>query len=430
MNEEPGWFEAREAALNAVLGDYLERRGNPLAIAMSFYHRGRPLALTAEALRAAYPSLTPRIVILVHGMAQTESCWSFPENPALSYGTLLCDELGFTPFYLRYNTGRHVSQNGRELALLIEQLVASYPLPVEDISLLGHSMGGLIIRSACYYAEELALSWLERARRAVYLGAPHLGSPYEKAGHLLSVVLSAIDHPVVRLTGTLANLRSAGVKDLRHGSLLDEDWQGRDLDALDGKHARLVPLHVGIAHYLVAGTVAQQESHGLSQLLGDALVRLPSALDPGRRASLPDSHFAVLPGIYHMTLAHSPRVYDTLRDWFGEPPSDAARVSVAVTPTASEPANREARWERVDAYRALLEDAVDRGATAVQRVQEELTQRPYHVLGQIPPLAAPSELVRSAHFAALRGVYGAIRAVNSVAGAVLHEGIDWLRKIG
>jgi hypothetical protein len=183
-----------------------------------------------------------------------------------------------------------------------------------------------------------------------------------------------------------------------------------------------------MAHYLVAGTVAQQESHALSQLLGDALVRLPRALDPGRRASLPDPHFAVLPGIYHMTLAHSPRVYDTLRTWFGEPPTSALPVSVAPAPTEGERSNPDARWERLDAYRALLEEAVDQGATAVQRVQEELTQKPYHLLGQIPPLAVPSELVRSAHFAALRGVYGAIRAVNSVASAALHEGIDWLRK--
>lgn len=427
MTAQPGWFEAREAALNAVLGDYLERRGNSLAIAMQFYHHGRPLALTAEALRAAHAELTPRIAILVHGMAQTESCWSFPEAPALSYGSLLRDEFGVTPFHVRYNSGRHVSQNGRDFALLVERLLEVYPLPVDDISLLGHSMGGLVIRSACYYAEELSLAWPRHARRAFYLGAPHLGSPYEKAGHLLSAVLGAIDHPVVRLTGTLGNLRSAGVKDLRHGSLLDEDWQGRDLDALDAPVPRAVPLHAGMAHYLVAGTLTQNENHVLGQLLGDALVRLSSATAPGRRAALPQEHVAVLPGIHHMLLAHSPQVYGVLRRWFGEPRAEPARATSPAQPASSEPSSSNAGFERLDAYRALLEDAIDQGVSAVQRVQEELTQRPYDLMAELPPLQAPTALVRSAHFAALRGVYGAIRAVNSATGAALHVGIDWLK---
>jgi pimeloyl-ACP methyl ester carboxylesterase len=453
------WLEAQEAALNAVLGDYLERRGNPLAIEMQLYERGRPLPLTTESLRATHRELTPRIVILVHGMAQTESCWAFPadsaasplgrdsaasplgrdsaasplgRDSAASYGALLHDELGLTPFYLRYNTGRHVSQNGRELALLLERLLAAYPIQIDDISLIGHSMGGLVIRSACYYAEELGLTWLTRARRAFYLGVPHLGSPYEKAGHLLSVALGSIDHPVVRLTGTLGNLRSAGVKDLRHGSLLDEDWQGQDLDALDAKRPRIVPLCAGMAHYLVAGALTQSENHLLAQLLGDALVRLPSATDPGHRAALPPEHFALLPGVHHMGLAHSPQVYSALRAWFGEPPLETASTKRATADPspALATSTREARLERLDAYRALLQDAVEHGSTAVEQVQAELSRRPYDLLEQIPPLEAPTRLVRSAHSVAVRGVYGMIRAVNAVTGAALHEGIDWLKKIG
>src|SRR5882724_6580093 len=160
-----GWVETTEAALNAVLGDYLERRGNGLAIGMGFYHRGSPLPMTKAALREAHPRLGSRIVVCVHGMAQTESCWTFAGDPSRSYGTLLQDELGLTPLYLRYNSGRSIAQNGRELAEQLELLVHSFLVRVDEITLIGHSMGGLLIRSACYYAEQLDLSWLRRARR-------------------------------------------------------------------------------------------------------------------------------------------------------------------------------------------------------------------------------------------------------------------------
>src|SRR5262249_26777659 len=158
--------------------------------------------------------------------------------------SLLRDELGFLPFYVRYNTGRRIAQNGRDLALLLERLVDVFPVDVEDITFIGHSLGGLVIRSACHYAEELGLTWIDRARRAIYLGSPHLGSPLEKGGHLVSVVLGAIDNPVVRVTRAIADLRSAGVKDLRHGRLLDEHESARDGDGSRLGHDRpsFVPL--------------------------------------------------------------------------------------------------------------------------------------------------------------------------------------------
>ena len=431
------WIDTQEAALNAVFGDYLERCGNPLATRMQFYELGRPLDVTPDALSGVHGGLTARVVIFVHGMAQTEACWGFPEDPARSYGTLLRDEFGLTPFCLRYNTGRHVSQNGRELAQCIERLIAAYPLPVTEISLIGHSLGGLVVRSACHYAEVLELGWLARAKRAVYLGAPHLGSPYEKAGHLLMGLLGASDHPVVRLTVTLGNLRSAGVKDLRDGRLLDEDWQEEALDALEARRPQSMPLRAGMDHYLVAGALTRSERHVLARLFGDALVRLPSALDPGRRAALPPDHFAILPGVNHMRLAHAPEVYERLRNWFGPVRVESACVesrssdrSAPSKPSAEQSGSSGALYQRVDAYRALVADVVQHGSAAVQQVQEELTRRPYDLLEHVPPLRAPVRLVRAAHFASLRGVYGAIRAANAVTAAALHEGLERLKQAG
>ena len=46
----------------------------------------------------------------------TESIWDFPGDPDTTYGSLLARDHGVTPIYLRYNTGQHISVNGRELA--------------------------------------------------------------------------------------------------------------------------------------------------------------------------------------------------------------------------------------------------------------------------------------------------------------------------
>ncbi len=435
-----------DAALNAVLGDYLERRGNALSIQMSFYEAGRPLALTAASLAATGAPLTRRVAVLVHGMAQTEACWAFPGNRAVSYGSLLRDDFGITPFYVRYNSGLHVSENGRKLALLLEELLSAYPLPVDELTLIGHSMGGLLIRSACHYAALQSQGWLGHTRRAFYLGSPHLGSPFEKAGHLASLVLGAIDHPIVRLTGKLGNLRSAGVKDLRHGSILDEDWQGRNLDGLDATRPEPVPLAAGIDHYVVAGALNRSEKHLMTQLFGDALVRLESATAPARQAHLAPDHVAIVPGVLHMTLSHHADVYAKIQSWMAESlPLTAPTGAPGVTPgptvgavdnaapadnqaRSDERADRNDTLDRLDAYRALLEDAIEQGATAVQEVQKDLTRKPYAWARQVPPLAPTTSLVESTHLAVLDGVYATLRRVNALTSATLHEGLAWLKK--
>ncbi|HEX9298330.1 MAG TPA: alpha/beta fold hydrolase [Polyangiaceae bacterium] len=416
------WGDATEAALNAVIGDYLERRGNTLAIPMALHDRGRPLPLSREALGAARPAATPKIVVFVHGMACTEACWSYLDDPSVSYGSQLERDLGFTAYYVRYNTGRHVSENGRDLALLLEQLIRAHPVAPFELTLVGHSMGGLVIRSACHYADELGLRWIELARRAIYLGTPHLGSPLEKAGHLVSVALTAIPNPVVKLTASLAKLRSSGVKDLRHGSLRDEDWKERDLDAFDAARPLQVPLRPGLRHYWVAGTLIGDETHLLGQLFGDALVRIGSATHPGLRIDLPTDQVAVFPGVAHIHLARHPAVYARLKVWCGDAceqascPTDDPRSSPDGTP----PAPR----DRLLGYRALVEESIDKGASAVQEIQEEFTMRPYALLEQIPPIAAPAKAVRRIHFTLLRTSYAMVRLANRWVGATLETALQ------
>ena len=159
------------AALNGVFGDHLEATGNPLAIRMGPVADSREIETTAAGLAAAYPEADAHIVVLAHGLCHSELAWSRKGDPAM--GDRLREALGLTPVYLRYNSGRHISANGRSLADLLDRLYSAWPVPVESLSLIGHSMGGLVLRSACWYGKEANLPWIRRLRRVVCLGTPH-----------------------------------------------------------------------------------------------------------------------------------------------------------------------------------------------------------------------------------------------------------------
>lgn len=311
-------LDATIGALNAVVGDYLAQRGNALAIEMALYHEGRPLELDEASLRAAHPDATGKVCVLIHGMGETEGCWRFPDEDAPSYGTRLQRDFGFTPLYVRYNSGLRVSHNGRALAELLERLVVCYPTPVEDLMLIGHSLGGLLIRSACHYGAQRGRRWPAKLRRAFYLGSPHLGAPLEKLGNVVSSVLRMFNEPVVRLVRQVIDLRSAGVKDLRYGSLVDEDWEGRDPDALLDNRRTHVPLHPGAVHYVIGSTLTDRTDHLVGRLFGDSVVRVPSALGqaaPGDGPGFPPQNVKLLGGIGHLGLAHHAEVYRQIRRW-------------------------------------------------------------------------------------------------------------------
>lgn len=315
-------------ALNGAVGDYLRRTGNGLATPMELIREGRPLTLTPDAIASAYPSVTGRLAVLVHGLMSTEIVWRMPDGS--DYGSLLERDLGFTPFYVRFNSGLHISENGELLDTLIDRLVAAYPLPVEDLVLVGHSMGGLVIRSACHAAttrEAPQSRWLSLVRRAIYVGTPHLGAPLERFGNVVSWALGSIGNPITKLVADVVNLRSSGVKDLRYANLRREDWEGADADALLQNRRHPVPLLPHIRHHLIAGTLLDDPVTPV--LFGDALVPLPSAAgraEPRHRSAIfPQEHVRVLPSLDHLRLAHHPDVYAVLRTFCEEdlPPWNA-----------------------------------------------------------------------------------------------------------
>ena len=305
------------SALNGAYGDHLEATGNPLATTMTLMTPDLALTLEPQVLAEALPEASPHVVVLVHGLSLSELSWSRKGGPCV--GGRLQDELGYTPLYLRYNTGRHISTNGQQFAALLEQLCEAWPVPVESLSLVGHSMGGLVIRSACWYAGETQESWLARLRRVVCLGTPHHGSPLERAGHALDLAMQKIPYTEPLAFG---RHRSAGIKDLYHGDLLDQDWQEHHPKRPRQDRRRTIPLLPGVEYYFAAATLGRDRHDPLGHLLGDLLVRLDSAVgshqEDLRSLAVKEENCRVFHEKNHFDLLDDGRVHQQIIDWFGQ----------------------------------------------------------------------------------------------------------------
>lgn len=307
--------EAVLAALNGVMGDRLQRDDNPLCTRMGLYQQGHPLDLAA--LRQSGQA-SGRLLVLVHGLCMNDLQWL---RDGHDHGAHLAQALGYTPVYLRYNTGLHTSENGALLADRLEALVAAWPVPVHELTLLGHSMGGLVSRSACEHARLAGQEWLGALRHLVCLGTPHHGAPLERAGHWVDVLLGST--PYTRPFARLAQLRSAGITDLRYGHVLESDWIGRDRFRKSPDLRTPVPLPAGVACHAVAATLAAARSPVSERLLGDGLVPLASALgkhdDPARTVGFgrPDQYVAYRVG--HLQLLSDPGVAQRLVQWLQLP---------------------------------------------------------------------------------------------------------------
>jgi pimeloyl-ACP methyl ester carboxylesterase len=299
------------AALNGVLGDYLAETGNPLAIEMRLCRGGTPLVLENRALRAAIPGANGKVLVLAHGSSMNDTQW---KRLGHDHGAALAGSLGYTPVYLRYNSGLHISANGRAFSAMLERLVEAWPTPIEELTIVGHSMGGLVARSACHVAEEAGARWRRELRNLVCVGSPHHGAMLERGGNLLEVLLGVSRYSAP--LGRLGRLRSAGVTDMRFGNVLDEHWDGRDRFAPGRDPRGPLKLPEGVRCYAIA---ASQSPGPGTKLRGDGLVTVDSALgrhrDPARTLAFPPEHQWIAFGTGHLELLSSTPVFETMRAW-------------------------------------------------------------------------------------------------------------------
>ncbi|WP_296509611.1 alpha/beta hydrolase [Rhodoferax sp.] len=304
------------AALNGVLGDHLAATGNPLATPMSLRFKG---AVLEPGHMPAPKAVNGKLLIVLHGLCMNDLQWEHaaPDGTSTSHPAALAAAHGYTPLFVRYNSGLHVSVNGAVLSETLSQLVAQLPVPVESITVLVHSMGGLVARSACAHADAGAAPWRALLKAMVFLGTPHHGAPLERAGNWVDVVLGST--PYSRPLAKLGQLRSAGITDLRYGLVHESDWQGHDRFRRQPDRRTHLPLPEGVACYTVAATVAKPRSLLAERLVGDGLVPLHSALgrhdDAARSLHFPKNRQAVVYRLNHMELLSSPVVRELLVNW-------------------------------------------------------------------------------------------------------------------
>ncbi len=305
------------AALNGVMGDHLVESNNPFAIPMTLRYRRQVLDPQTP---LPIPGATGRVLLLIHGLCMSDCHWrTQPGGEVVDHGQALASALGYTPIHLRYNTGLHISENGRELSLQLENLIKAWPKPVEELAVIAHSMGGLLIRSAFHIAKEDALRWPDHLKTIVFLGTPHHGAPLEKAGSWIDTILTAT--PYTAPFAKLGKVRSAGITDLRFGCLSAEDWQSCDRFSRSPDHRRIVPLPDGVACFAIAATTAEKRGTVADRLIGDGLVPLPSALgkhdDPQRCLAFREESQRILYQTNHLGLLSSPEVTRQLLEWLG-----------------------------------------------------------------------------------------------------------------
>lgn len=303
--------QAVRAAVNGVVGDFLADSANPLAIEMGFYVAGERLELTRDSIVAAVGEPSDRVCVFIHGLACDETSWKRkPQQQGDAggrhYGKRLRAEFGYTPLYLRYNTGLPIADNAVALAQQLGLLLEAYPTPPRELVLIGHSLGGLVARSACHHASGAKLSWLRHTTMVICLGSPNLGAPMEKLGYLATAALHLFD--VTAPLGKIADARSAAIKDLRHGL--------RRRSHTDEQDAAAAPPVPGVAYRFLAANLVKDSARPLARMaghvLGDGMVTLGSAAVAG----LPgDVETATIGGIGHLQLLNDPRVYEYISGW-------------------------------------------------------------------------------------------------------------------
>ncbi len=277
-----------QAIVNGLWGDDLGPYGHDLGISMTLRSASGGVVADAVGLMLAPPDATRHLVVLVHGLFESELCWGGGES-ASGLMEALEGRSHLTVLNVRYNSGRRISDNGEQLASMLDALCSGWPIPVESIVLVGNSLGGLVIRSSCAIAESKDQAWLASVSDIVTVATPHQGTPIEKGVDILSSVLSLAEP--TRPLGSFLDSRSQGIRDLRHGRI-----------TVDGHEAT-----ESIDHHFIAAVVTPDPGNLIGSVIGDLVVRPVSASMGGRQST---SNVTYVGGTNHFKAASSPAVID------------------------------------------------------------------------------------------------------------------------
>ena len=301
------------AAVNGLIGDRLREEGSNFAFDMGVRVEGRDIMLDRDGIGAAYPAATGHVVVFVHGLSENEAYWNRAARPRTdarrevadtrSYGDRLAGE-GWTPVYLRVNTGLPIAENGVAMAALLDRLVRAWPTGVRRIALVGHSMGGLIMRAASAVTTDSPSPWTDLVSDVVCLGTPHLGAPLER---VVTKGVKALGRlPESAPFGRILEYRSVGILDLRHGL-------ARDVQNLPNARYRLV-----------AATLTRSPRSLTAGTIGDLLVPYDSALGRPRHGEemFPGAETLHVPLADHFDLLNHDDIYAALREWLASHPGD------------------------------------------------------------------------------------------------------------
>lgn len=310
------------AVLHGLIGDDMEQTARVLAYPMSIRVDGRPVLPKYRALAAAFPDAGAHLVLFLHGLVETESAWRLGGRP--TYGERLDSEADTTSIFLRYNTGRRIAANGAELSDLLEKLVTAWPVRVHRITLVGHSMGGLVSRSAAHHAAENGRRWVELLTDVFTLGTPHLGAPLAHGVHLAVAALALA--PETRPFANLLARRSAGIRDLVHGSITADEGHPSYADGFDVGAAADISVPDGVRHHHASAVITGNPRHPVGIFVGDGLVRTDSAGGRNKLRDIglrPDDGLAIN-SAHHFTLLNDERVYGWMRRALVGPSSESA----------------------------------------------------------------------------------------------------------
>ncbi|UZE96339.1 esterase/lipase family protein [Alkalimarinus alittae] len=422
------WGNVSRAVLNGVVGDYLVSQNNPLAIDMGFYHQGKPLSLPNPDM-----TVTNKVAVLLHGLTNLETIWDIDtglnadsgidveggeaRSKIANYGAYLQRDFGYTPLFLRYNTGLSIEENGRQFTQLMDALITAYPKPIDEIIFVGFSLGGLLMRYAQKNAIAAKALWLEKLTQCFYLGTPHEGSYFERFGHLASSVVRSVPKEYINHWADWIDVRSEGIQDLKHGLAHLRNVESEKDDA----HGSCGSFYQHARHHFISGSLSGESNSVLNKLFGDALVSKNSA-NPN---SAPEgSQFTHFEGIPHIPLAHTETVYQQIKQWIEEAATTTQlmtyhplEIDYTVPPKVMQLShvdgnlsglNTEQR-EMVAGAFDLMAVGYEKTVEAVEKVHLSIAKEPHAVLSRIPVVNSVSTIVERSQVGITEGVYESVK---------------------